>query len=257
MTPELTACAALVERGDPERFLVAMAAPPAAREALFPLYAFNVEIARAPWVTQEPIIAEMRLQWWRDAVEEIVAGGPPRAHEVVGPLSAVIRAHALPGDLFDQAIAARRWDIYRDPFEDASHFEAHIDRTAGNLLWLSCLALGARAAQESAVRDAGYAAGVAAWLVAVPALGARGRIPLVDEGAPAVAALARDALTRLARARQVGFGTAIPAMRACWQAGPLLRQAARAPERVAAGTLGTSPFRKRGALLWKTITGRW
>ena len=43
----LDACARLVERGDPDRFRVAMAAPPSAREALFPLYAFNLEVARA------------------------------------------------------------------------------------------------------------------------------------------------------------------------------------------------------------------
>ena len=46
------ACAALVARGDPDRFLSAMAAPVAARAVLFPLYAFNLEVAKAPWLTQ-------------------------------------------------------------------------------------------------------------------------------------------------------------------------------------------------------------
>ena len=72
----VAACAGLVERGDPDRFLAVMAAPPAARARLFPLYAFNLEVARAPWVTQEPMIAEMRLQWWRDAVEMLAGDGP-------------------------------------------------------------------------------------------------------------------------------------------------------------------------------------
>ncbi len=45
----LEACAALVERGDPDRHAAAMAAPPAARARLWPLYAFNLEGgARAP-----------------------------------------------------------------------------------------------------------------------------------------------------------------------------------------------------------------
>ena len=70
------ACAALVERGDPDRFAAVMAAPVAARTRLWPLYAFNLEVARAPWVTKEPMIAEMRLQWWRD----VVAEPAPRAH---------------------------------------------------------------------------------------------------------------------------------------------------------------------------------
>lgn len=80
------ACAKLVERGDPDRFLAVMAAPVAARAQLLPLYAFNLEVARAPWVTKEPMIAEMRLQWWRD----VVAEASPRAHEVVSPFHAVI-----------------------------------------------------------------------------------------------------------------------------------------------------------------------
>jgi phytoene/squalene synthetase len=83
----LTACAALVERGDPDRFRAAMAAPPPARNVLFPLYAFNLEVARAPQVASEPLIGEMRLQWWRDALAEIAAGGPVRRHEVTTPLA--------------------------------------------------------------------------------------------------------------------------------------------------------------------------
>ena len=84
------ACAALVQKADRLRFRVAMAAPVAARGVLFPLYAFNVEVARAPWVTQEAMIAEMRLQWWRDALEEIGQGGRVRRHEVVDALAAVL-----------------------------------------------------------------------------------------------------------------------------------------------------------------------
>ncbi|MDZ7907533.1 MAG: hypothetical protein U5N10_04435 [Gemmobacter sp.] len=43
------ACAALVERADPERFAATMAADVADRPLLWPLYAFNIEVARAPW----------------------------------------------------------------------------------------------------------------------------------------------------------------------------------------------------------------
>ena len=88
----LQACADLVRKGDPDRFLAAMAAPPAARRVLFPLYAFNVEVSRAPWLTSESMIAEMRLQWWRDVLEEIRAGGAVRRHEVVDALVPVLDA---------------------------------------------------------------------------------------------------------------------------------------------------------------------
>ena len=73
------AVAALVERGDPERWRSAMTAPPAARAGLMALYAFSLEIARVAWVASEPMLAEIRLRWWLDALDEIYAGRPPAA----------------------------------------------------------------------------------------------------------------------------------------------------------------------------------
>jgi len=234
-----------------------MAAPVAARAVLFPLYAFNLEVARAPWVTQEPMIAEMRLQFWRDAVVE-AAQGRVRAHEVVTPLADVIRAHALPVAVLDRIAAARRWDIYRDPFEDHAAFAAYLDATAGGLMWLAALALGAPASAETAVRDAGWAMGLAAYLRAVPALEERGRVPLVDGRPQAVAALATEGLARLARARRASVPqAAVPALRAGWQTHGLLTQIQREPGRVAAGAVQLTEFRRRGGLLWCALAGRW
>ena len=115
------ACAGIVQRGDADRFLATMAAPPAARLRLFPLYAFNVEVSRAPWLTAEPMIAQMRLQWWRDALDEIGAGGQVRRHEVATPLAQVLREARIPmptllGPL-QALIDARVWDclLYTSP----------------------------------------------------------------------------------------------------------------------------------------------
>ncbi|QQA44571.1 squalene/phytoene synthase family protein [Pelagovum pacificum] len=252
----LAACAGVVERGDPDRFLAAMSCPPTAREALFPLYAFNVEIARAPHVTEEPMIAEMRLQWWRDALEEISDGKPPRAHEVVGPLAELIRTRDLPVSLLDDAADARRWDIWKDPFEDEAAFEAHIGRTAGHLAWVSALALGADSDQEEAVRDGAYAGGIAAWLQAIPALEARGLKPLPDGRPEAVRALAASALERLKAVPRRLPEPATFALRPAWQAEVLLKQAMADPSRVAAGTLGQSEFRRRGSLALRAARGR-
>ncbi|MHC0054979.1 squalene/phytoene synthase family protein [Actibacterium sp. D379-3] len=253
----IQACAELVQRGDPDRFLATMAAPPAARAVLFPLYAFNLEVARAPWVASEPMIAEMRLQWWRDALEEITSGATVRRHEVVTPLADVLDA----GDAarLDGLIAARRWDCYRDPFADAAHFDRYIDATSGHLIWTAARALGADAG-EGPVRDFAYAAGVANWLVAIPELEARGRVPLVDGRADAVADLAGRALARLNVARascRAVPKAARPALLAGWRAGAVLTAAQADPAAVGAGRLRGSEFARRGGLLWVSLTGRW
>ncbi|MGY9049904.1 MAG: squalene/phytoene synthase family protein [Rhodobacterales bacterium] len=248
---DLIACAQMVERADPDRFRALMATPVAARAKLFPIYAFNIEAARAPWVTQETMIAEMRLQWWRDALEEIRSGATVRRHEVVTPLAGVLDSTSA--ELLDRGVAARRWDIYRDPFEDVAHFQRYIEETGGHLMLASARALGGQ--DDAAALDLGYAAGLAAYLRAVPELESRGRVPLVDGRVEAVAELARGGLERLARARR-GRVPAAAALVA-WNAGPLLRIAARQPGRVASGDLVLPVMEQRLRLMWQAATGRW
>jgi len=253
----IAACAALVERGDPDRFRAVMAAPVAARARLFPLFAFNLEVARAPWVTEEPLIAEMRLQWWRDVVEN-AASGAARAHEVAGPLHDVIRDFDLPVAVLDALIAARRWDIHREPHSDFAALDDYLEATGAGLMWLAARAHGAPDRAEPAVRAYGWAAAAAAYLSAVADLAARGRRPLPD--GVALQDLAKAGLLRLQSARQARESVpkaVAPALLGGWKAGPILQLAARAPARVEAGDLGVSEFSLRGRLLWQAVTGRW
>lgn len=255
-TADLNACADLVRRADPDRFLATMAAPVSARRVLFPLYAFNVEVARAPWVTQETMIAEMRLQWWRDALTEIRDGGSVRRHDVVTPLAAVLDADGAA--LLDQLVEARRWDIYRDPFEDADAFQTYLDKTAGNLLLATARALGQ--IDEGVIRESGYAQGLANWFRAIPALEAAGRVPLIDGRPEAIEALANEGLMALDRARtnrSAITARARPAMLSLWQTGMILSRARAEPGRVATGTLAPSPIVSRLGLMLRTMTGRW
>ena len=252
---DLTACAALVQRGDPLRFRAAMAAPVAARRVLFPLYAFNIEAARAPWVTQETMIAEMRLQWWRDVCEEITKQGAVRRHEVATPLSQIVTSEQA--RLLDESAAARRWDIYRDAFDSEGHFARYIDQTSGNLTWVAAQLLGP--AEEAVVRDAAFGYGVAMWLRAIPALEAAGRVPLLDGTAAGVKALALRAQDCLALARRSRASVSKPARAALWhvgQADGVLKAAVRDPGAVADGHLPDPALTDRH-LAWRVLTGRW
>lgn len=253
---DLTACAALVERGDPLRFRAVMAAPAAARRVLFPLYAFNVEVSRAPWVTQEAMIAEMRLQWWRDVCEEIAEERAVRRHEVATSLAGILTAQD--GAALDELVAARRWDIYKDAFEDAAHFERYLDQTAGTLAVVAARRLGD--ADEQVVRDAAYAAAVAAWLQAIPALEEAGRIPLLDGTPSAVKALAQGALDRLAHARKKRRLVSAKAGAALLHVGgavPVLKAAIADPQAVGEGALPDPAEADRLGLAYRGLTGRW
>ena len=236
-----------LRQGDPDRFLALLAAPPGTRPVLAALYAFNLEVARAPWVTEEPMIAEMRLQWWRDALGEIAAGGPVRSHPVTAALAEVLDREGA--EALDRLVAARRFDIYREPHADRAAFDAYLDATAGDLHWTAARLTGAT--REDDVRRVGRASGLANLLLAVPDLEARGRRPLVDGRPEAVAALAREGLAGLRASRPCR--AARPALLATWRAGGILARAAKDPARVAAGALEGSDFARRGGLLLRSL----
>ena len=253
---DLIACAQIVERADPERFATVMAAKPAARAVLFPIYAFNVEVSRAPWVTSEPMIAEMRLQWWYDALDEVIAGGAVRRHEVVTPLALAVDADVA--RLLQQVVEARRKDTEPLPFDDGGDFEAYIEATGGALMEAASRALGDT--DGRAARDLGFATGLASYLLAVPELEARGKAPLPDGREAAVSAHAAAGLARLKAARKLRGrvpGVARPALWPGWMAAPVLTAAAREPGRVKDGALRPSEARQRGRRLWVASTGRW
>ena len=251
-------CADLVERGDPDRWRTVMAAAPEKRAGLLALYAFNLEIARAPYVASESMLAEIRLRWWTDAVAEIYAGAAPRRHEVVAPLAEAVAGGDLPQAPFDGMIAARMFDAGDAPFEDTDALRAYVDATSGNLMELAARHLGASDAAIPVVRRFARGAGIAALLRALPELKATGRAPL-PPGAD-VAALAREGLAEIAAARAERATVpreAAAALLPGWLAELRLGRAAAEPEAVMSGGLEVSEFRARAALLRRVVTGRW
>jgi phytoene/squalene synthetase len=250
------ACAALVEKADPERFRAIMAAPVGARRILFPLYAFNVEIIRAPWLTKEPMIAEMRLQWWRDALEEIKAGGRVRKHEVVDALAEVLDAAGA--EALDATIAARRWDIYSDPFADQADFDGYIQATSGAPMITAARLLGNAA--QTVVADFAYASGVANLLRALPVLLDRQRQPLPDASADGIASLAQRALLRLDAARAARGDLpqqASAPLLLGHAARPVLTKAAKDPDAALQARLELTPLRQSLRLAHVALRGWW
>jgi phytoene/squalene synthetase len=252
------ALAALVECGDPDRWRSAMTAAPEARPGLMALYAFNLEIARAPWVATEPMLAQIRLQWWLDALNEIFDGKPVRRHPVVEALAEAIGAGGLPQQLFVEMVDARQADMEAVPHPGRAALDLYIDRTAGHLMELAARHLGAEGAALAVVRGFARGSGTAALLRALPELRARGRDPLPP--GVAVDALARDGLAALARARGERSrvpGAVAPALLAGWRAGHVLRRATADPAAVRPGGLEGAEIVARAELLWRAFSGRW
>jgi 15-cis-phytoene synthase len=176
---DAAAVAEAARAGEPDRYLAALLAPPAEREALLALAAFAAELARIPWLAvREPLMGQIRLQWWRDALA--LPEGERAGHGVADAVRQAARRYGLAPSLLDAPIDARALELGGGPFAD--------DRELGDVLWGTEGALFALAARvlghapgaglDAACSAAGRAYGLARLLFSLPHSLAHGRMPL-------------------------------------------------------------------------------
>jgi len=132
------------------------------------LLAFNIEIAKIAEVVSEPILGQIRLQWWREAIDEIYQGHA-RGHGVVAGLARSVQTHGLSRVKLDRMIDARALDLEPTIFPNIAALEAYVSGSTGALSELSCEALGASDGEAlGRARHAGLAWGLTGLLRALP-----------------------------------------------------------------------------------------
>jgi phytoene synthase len=157
----------LIRRVDPDRWLTSrFIGDAAARGDVIALYAYDYELARARRIASTPLMAEIRLTWWREALDEMFEHRPVRRHPTAEALAAAVARRRLP----------------RAPLE------AMID--------------GQIEALEIAALDA---AGALAWADAVEGSAAQAAATILDPGAPSEAAAPAGRAWGLARLLRDGL----------------------------------------------------
>ncbi len=145
-TPEQSYCADQARRNDWDRFICALFAPREARETLFALIAFNSELARTRALVSEPLLGQIRLQWWRDAIAAIYGDTPATSatanHPILAPLARAIAAYSLNRAPFEAMIDARSDELDDDGFATVDSITAHVEATSGNLARLQIAIIG-------------------------------------------------------------------------------------------------------------------
>jgi len=143
---------------DPDRLRAAVFADKAGRERLQLLYAFHYELAKVPELVSEPMIGQIRYQWWRDAVAEIYEGKPVRKHEIATPLSKILFEYDVPRFWVDRLIDGRERDLDPRPFANLEEAKEYCRQTSGVLMQIAVKLLGAE--PDEAVLSAGEAWGL-------------------------------------------------------------------------------------------------
>lgn len=134
----------LVRRVDEDRWLTSRFAPALVRERLIAIYAVNYEIARTAESVREAGLGQIRLAWWREALEEMTQGAPPRAHPALSFYAETMAGVPIPRTAWEVMIQTRgACDFEAEPFAEWADLEAYAEQTAGNVMRLALAACGA------------------------------------------------------------------------------------------------------------------
>lgn len=175
---DLSYCAEQIKDFDNDRFVTALFADDIAREDLFALYAFNLELSKIRETVSEPLIGRMRLQFWRDAIPRVVSGDPPK-HAVAGPLSIACQRASLPELELLALIDAREADLDDIAPANMAAVEAYAEQTSSALIALALRIVGVDPSLHTEfVRDAGIAIALVGLVRAIPYQASSGRVTL-------------------------------------------------------------------------------
>ena len=163
---------------EPERYVAATLASDPARLALVALAAYAGDLARIPDTATQPMLGEIRLQWWRDTLDTIARGGRVGS-PLADALAEAINSFSLPIPMLATMSEARAWDLYNDPMPDQASLDGYFSKTEAIPFELALRVLGVPEGQAGALSlPAGRAFGLRRLLCRLPVHLASGRMLL-------------------------------------------------------------------------------
>lgn len=178
MQDAVSYCAELVRNADRDRYIATLFAPAHNRDALYALYAFNIETAQVRDRAREAAPGEIRLQWWREVVQG-ERHGEAMASPVAASLLNAIEHYRLPVNAIVALLEARRFDLYDEPMQTIAELEDYALKIASALIAMAAQILGVDAVM--AARPAGIAHALTQLLTALPGHAARRQLYLPVE----------------------------------------------------------------------------
>ncbi|MBR2535937.1 MAG: squalene/phytoene synthase family protein [Hyphomicrobium sp.] len=165
--------------GAPDRYLAALLATRAARDDLITLAAFSAEIGRIGRHVQEAHLGEIRIQWWRDALNSS-APDSKSGHPVADAFASVIARHELSQSALDDFFDASAHALFPNPPDDDAQLALSIRMTEGTLFTFAATILGLRdtAADAGLIDHAAQAYGRAQLALDLPYVLAANRLPV-------------------------------------------------------------------------------
>ncbi|HEX9881850.1 MAG TPA: squalene/phytoene synthase family protein, partial [Hyphomicrobium sp.] len=214
-------------------------------------------------LVNEPMMGEIRLQWWRDVLERGLTDGGTGS-PVADALLETIARHNLPVDTFIGILAARSRELAPDAFATEEALDGYLDDTDGAAFGLAARILVPDGDDGIAklASAAGQAFGRIRLLRALPASLAKGRSVLPLEGADwaaAVRPILDAARVRVGEARQrlpAAPAAVLPAMLPVALVEPYLAALQRLGPDIAREKADISPLTRVWRLWRASVRGR-
>ncbi|KAI0481376.1 squalene/phytoene synthase [Xylariaceae sp. FL0804] len=173
-------CVAQLRQSDYDSYLIRNFIPKSRQDAYDAFRAFNLELVRLPELVSNPTIGQMRMQFWRDAVNNTFAGRPPKEpimillHDVLSRLES--SPDSSPSSIrfwLHRLINTREKYMDNRPFTDLAALEEYAENTYSTLMYSLLASLPMRSMHmDHLASHIGKARGIAAVLRGIPILAA-------------------------------------------------------------------------------------
>lgn len=156
---------------DPDRYLSALLASEHVPFFLT-LGALEAELSHIREAVKEPMIALIRLAWWREAIAELEDGQPPRHHPVLTALAPYIQSGKWHTGRLQPLLDAHELDFESVPFPNWEALFDYAGNTAGTLAVIEAEHIGLSDTATEHARN---------WATAWQVLTMIRRAPLLDQ----------------------------------------------------------------------------
>ncbi len=249
---DLTAFKENLKVREPERYAASLKGSIDDQKKIHCLYALNYEISKAAWVSREPIICKIRLQWWKDSFEN---ASVINSLDLVNEIINMCNNSLIPIKLISEMIDARYWDISSAAFVSREDQDDYINKTYGNLFWIGAQLLGAEKNLEDSIRKYAYGAGVSAFLLAAPMLISKNNKPFLANSDDHIKNIAKNALLsfKVGKKALKHQKALYPILLSAWQTEKILVEVIKSPIFLSFGHHKPSGFERTWQLMWKVI----
>ncbi|OTA61848.1 hypothetical protein K449DRAFT_414579 [Hypoxylon sp. EC38] len=172
-------CVAQLRQSDYDSYLIRNLLPKSRRDAYDALRAFNLELVRLPELVSHPTIGQMRMQFWRDAVNNTFAGKPPKEpimillYKVVSQLAEMGGTPSSIKFWLLRLINTRERYMDNRPFTNLAALEDYAENTYSTLMYSNLAAVPIQSMHmDHLASHIGKACGIVTVLRGIPFLAA-------------------------------------------------------------------------------------